>query len=186
MSNRLTKIYTRTGYNGTTELSNHKRVNKSDTRIEAMGDIDELNSIIGLLRANDIPKNISSYLLNIQHRLFDIGAELAIPGNALISPESIEKLEELIDNFNSELPALKEFVLPGGSLPASICHVGRTVCRRSERTLVRLAHNESLNTETISYINRLSDLLFVFARTLNHEGGNKEVLWDSERLKHTI
>ena len=98
----------------------------------------------------------------------------------------IIKLEELIDNFNSELPALKEFVLPGGSLPASICHVARTVCRRSERTLVRLAHNESLNTETIRYINRLSDLLFVFARTLNHEGGNKEVLWDSERLKHTI
>ena len=186
MPNRLTKIYTRTGDNGTTELSNHKRVNKSDDRIKAMGDIDELNSIIGLLRANDIPKNISSYLLNIQHRLFDIGAELAIPGNALISPESIEKLEELIDNFNSELPALKEFVLPGGSLPASICHVARTVCRRSERTLVRLAHNESLNTETIHYINRLSDLLFVFARTLNHEGGNKEVLWDSERLKHTI
>ena len=99
---------------------------------------------------------------------------------------SIEKLEELIDNFNSDLPALKEFVLPGGSLPASICHVARTVCRRSERTLVKLAQNESLNTETISYINRLSDLLFVFARTLNQKDGYKEVLWDSERLKNSI
>ena len=186
MTNRLTKIYTRTGDDGTTELSNRERIDKSDIRIEAMGNIDELNSILGLLRSNNIPIEISGYLLNIQHRLFDVGAELAMPGNALISPESVEKLENLIDSYNSTLPSLKEFVLPGGSLSASICHVARTVCRRSERTLVRLAHNESLNTETIRYINRLSDLLFVFARTLNHEGGNKEVLWDSERLKHTI
>tara|TARA_B100000953_G_scaffold173300_1_gene142818 strand:+ start:9039 stop:9599 length:561 start_codon:yes stop_codon:yes gene_type:complete len=186
MPNRLTKIYTRMGDDGMTELSDHKRVDKSDTRIEAMGDIDELNSIIGLLIANDVSKNISSYLLNIQHRLFDIGAELAIPGNIIISQESIEKLEELIDNFNSELPALKEFVLPGGSLSASICHVARTVCRRSERTLVRLARTESFNSETLRYINRLSDLLFVFARALNQNGKDKEVLWDSNRLKHSV
>ena len=186
MSNRLTKIYTRTGDDGTTELSDHERIDKSDARIEAMGDIDELNSILGLLRANSIPSEISSYLLNIQHRLFDIGAELAIPGNAIISPQAVEKLENLIDSYNSELPALKEFVLPGGSLSASICHVARTICRRSERTLVRLARKESFNSESLCYINRLSDLLFVFARTLNQKEGDKEVLWDSERLKHSV
>ena len=117
------------------------------------------------MRANNIPSEISSYLLNIQHRLFDIGAELAIPGNAIISPESVDKLEELIDNFNADLPSLKEFILPGGSLSASICH---------------------LNAETLRYINRLSDLLFVFARTLNQKEGDKEVLWDSERLKRSV
>ena len=186
MSNRLTKIYTRTGDEGTTELSNRERIDKSDIRIEAMGDIDELNSILGLLRANNISNEMSGYLLNIQHRLFDIGAELAIPGNAVISPESIEKLEKLIDSFNSDLPVLKEFVLPGGSISASVCHIARTICRRSERTLVKLARTESFNSETLRYINRLSDLLFVFARTLNQDEGGKEALWDSERLKHSV
>ena len=108
MSNRLTKIYTRTGDDGTTELSSRERIDKSDVRIEAMGDIDELNSILGLLRSNNIPSEVSGYLLNVQHRLFDVGAELAIPGNAIISPESVEKLENLIDIYNSELPALKD------------------------------------------------------------------------------
>ena len=186
MPNRLTKIYTRTGDDGTTELSNHERIDKSDIRIKAMGDIDELNSILGLLRANNISNEISGYLLNIQHRLFDIGAELAIPGNAVISSESVKKLEDLIDNFNSELPALKEFVLPGGSISASICHVARTICRRSERTLVLLARNKPFNAETLRYINRLSDLLFIFARVLNKKDGDKEVLWDSDRLKHSV
>ena len=186
MSNRLTKIYTRKGDDGATELSNRDRIDKCDTRIEAMGDIDELNSILGLLRANNIPSEISSYLLNIQHRLFDIGAELAIPGNAIISPESVDKLEELIDNFNADLPSLKEFILPGGSLSASICHLARTICRRSERTLVRLARKQTFNAETLRYVNRLSDLLFVFARTLNQKEGDKEVLWDSERLKRSV
>tara|TARA_B100000959_G_C14687407_1_gene503244 strand:+ start:148 stop:708 length:561 start_codon:yes stop_codon:yes gene_type:complete len=186
MSNRLTKIYTRTGDDGTTELANRKRIDKSDIRIQAMGDIDELNSILGLLRANNVSSDVSSYLLNIQHRLFDIGAELAIPGNAVISPESVEKLESLIDRYNSDLPILKEFVLPGGSIAASICHVARTICRRSERTLVLLARNESFNAETLRYINRLSDLLFVLARTLNKMGDTKEVLWDSDRLKNSV
>ncbi len=186
MSNRLTKIYTRKGDDGSTEISNRKRIDKSNIRINAMGDIDELNSILGLLRANNISSDVSGYLLNIQHRLFDIGAELAIPGNAVISPESVKKLESLIDRYNADLPELKEFVLPGGSIAASICHVARTVCRRSERTLVLLARNESFNTETLRYINRLSDLLFVLARTLNKMSNTKEVLWDSDRLKHSV
>jgi len=186
MSNRLTKIYTRTGDDGTTELSNRARIDKSDIRIDAMGDIDELNSVIGFLRANDIPENLSGNLLNIQHRLFDIGGELAIPGNAVISSESVKRLEQLIDVINSDLPALKEFVLPGGSISASICHIARTVCRRSERTLVALARKETFNTETLCYINRLSDLLFVVARMLNQEEGNIEVFWDSEKLKHSL
>ncbi len=186
MSNRLTKIYTRTGDDGTTEISNHERIDKTNIRIQAMGDIDELNSILGLLRANNVSSDVSSYLLNIQHRLFDIGAELAIPGNAVISPESVEKLEKLIDSYNLDLPKLKEFVLPGGSVSASICHVARSVCRRSERTLVLLARNESFNAETLRYINRLSDLLFVLARALNKTTNTKEVLWDSERLKNSV
>tara|TARA_B100000029_G_scaffold466317_1_gene501732 strand:- start:16 stop:576 length:561 start_codon:yes stop_codon:yes gene_type:complete len=186
MSNRLTKIYTRTGDDGTTELSNHERIDKSNIRIEAMGDIDELNSIIGFLRTNDIPDDLSEHLLNIQHRLFDIGGELAIPDNSVISSESVKRLEQLIDDLNSDLPTLKEFVLPGGTISASICHVARTVCRRSERTLVILARKESFNTETLRYINRLSDLLFVLARTLNKVSNTKEVLWDSDRLKHSV
>ena len=185
MPNRLTKIYTRTGDDGTTELSNHERIDKSNIRIEAMGDIDELNSFIGFLRTNDIPDDLSEHLLNIQHRLFDIGGELAIPDNRVISSESVKRLEQLIDDFNSDLPALKEFVLPGGSISASICHIARTVCRRSERTLVALARRESFNAETLCYINRLSDLLFVLARTLNLRDGNTEVLWDSEKLKYS-
>ena len=186
MPNRLTKIYTRTGDDGTTEISNRKRIDKSNLRINAMGDIDELNSILGLLRANNISSDVSGYLLNIQHRLFDIGAELAIPGNAVISTESVKKLESLIDRYNNDLPKLKEFVLPGGSISASICHVARTVCRRSERTLVLLARKESFNAETLRYINRLSDLLFVLARILNKLSNTKEVLWDSDRLKNSV
>jgi cob(I)alamin adenosyltransferase len=151
-----------------------------------MGDIDELNSLIGVLVASGLPNDISGYLLNIQHRLFDIGAELAIPGNAVISPDCVKRLEDLIDSYNNELPVLKEFVLPGGSMPASLCHLARTVCRRAERTLVKLARNESFNSETLRYINRLSDLFFVFARTLNQSGKDKEVLWDSDRLKRSV
>ena len=186
MSNRLTKIYTRTGDDGTTGLANSSRIDKFNLRIEAMGDIDELNSLVGVLVASELPNDISGYLLNIQHRLFDIGAELAIPGNALTSPDCIERLEDLIDSYNNELPVLKEFILPGGSMPASLCHLARTVCRRAERTLVKLARNESFNSETLRYINRLSDLFFVFARTLNQSGKDKEVLWDSDRLKHSV
>ena len=186
MSNRLSKIYTRTGDDGTTGLANGDRVDKSSIRVEVMGNLDELNSLIGVINASDISNDISGYLLNIQHRLFDIGGEIAIPGNAVCSPESVERLEELIEVYNDELPPLKEFILPGGSLSASICHLARSVCRRCERSLVELSHNEYINPVSLQYINRLSDLLFVMARTLNQGKNNQEVLWDSERLKRSV
>ncbi len=186
MSNRLTKIYTKTGDDGQTGLANGDRVDKSGLRVDVMGEVDELNSVLGVLEAAGIPSDVSGYLRNIQHRLFDIGGELAIPGNASISPECTERLEELIDVYNEDLPPLKEFILPGGSLPASICHMARTVCRRCERHMVKLGQTEYVNPETLRYINRLSDLLFVMARSLNHLKDGKEIFWDSERLKKSV
>jgi len=186
MGNRLSKIVTRTGDNGTTGLANGERVDKSSIRVEVIGNIDELNSLIGVIIASDISDDISGYLLNIQHRLFDIGGEIASPGNAIISPLCVERLEELIESYNEDLPALKEFVLPGGSLSASVCHMTRSICRRCERSMVELGHVEYLNPETLRYINRLSDLLFVLARTLNQSKGGKEIFWDSERLKRSV
>jgi cob(I)alamin adenosyltransferase len=186
MANRLSKIYTKTGDDGTTGLANGNRIDKSSIRVEVMGNLDELNSLIGVIEASDIPNDVSGYLLNIQHRLFDIGGEIATPGNAVTAPSCIERLEELIDSYNKDLPNLKEFVLPGGSLSASICHLARSVCRRCERSLVELSRTEYLNPESLRYINRLSDLLFVLARTLNQGKGGKEILWDSERLKRSV
>ncbi len=186
MSNRLSKIVTRTGDDGTTGLANGDRVEKSSIRVETMGNIDELNSLIGVIEASGIANDVSGYLLNIQHRLFDIGGEIATPGNAVIAPDSVERLEELIDSYNENLPALKEFILPGGSLSASVCHLARSVCRRCERNLVELSHSEYINPETLRYINRLSDLLFVLARTLNQGKDGKEIFWDSERLKRSV
>jgi cob(I)alamin adenosyltransferase len=186
MGDRLSKIYTCTGDDGSTGLANGDRVDKSSIRVEAMGNLDELNSLIGVIEASDISSDISGYLLNIQHRLFDIGGEIATPGSATNAPASVDRLEELIDSYNEDLPALKEFILPGGSLSASLCHLTRSVCRRCERSLVELSHTEYLNPESLRYINRLSDLLFVLARTLNQGKGGKEILWDSERLKRSV
>ena len=186
MANRLSSIYTKTGDDGTTGLGNGERIDKDSDRIEVMGSVDELNSLCGVLEASGVSDDVSGYLLNIQHRLFDIGAELAVPGNAAIDPVCVERLEELIDTYNEELPALKEFVLPGGSLPGSICHLARSVCRRVERGLVTMSREEYINPETLRYINRLSDLLFVLARTMNQGNGGKEILWDSERLKRSV
>jgi cob(I)alamin adenosyltransferase len=186
MGNRLSSIYTKTGDDGTTGLANGNRVDKSNIRVEIMGNVDELNSLLGVIVASDIANDISGCLLNIQHLLFDIGGEIATPGNAVIAPSSVERLEELIESYNEELPALKEFILPGGSFSASVCHLARSVCRRCERSLVKLSHSEALNPETLRYINRLSDLLFVLARTLNQGKGDKEIFWDSERLKRSV
>lgn len=186
MGNRLTSIYTKTGDDGSTGLANGDRVDKSSIRVTVMGELDELNSLIGVIEASGISKDISGYLLNIQHRLFDIGGEVATPGNAINSPESVERLEELIDSYNEDLPALKEFILPGGSLSASLCHMARSVCRRCERSFVELSHSEYVNPESLRYINRLSDLLFVLARTLNQGKEGKEILWDSERLRRSV
>ena len=186
MGNRLTKIFTRTGDDGTTGLASGERVDKSSIRVEVIGNIDELNSLIGIIKANDIPDDVSGYLLNIQHRLFDIGGEISTSGKAVTDPGSVERIEELIDSYNEDLPALKEFILPGGSIPASVCHLARSVCRRCERSLVEMSRAEYINPETLRYINRLSDLLFVLARTLNQGKGGKEVFWDSKRLKRSV
>ena len=177
---------TRTGDDGTTSLADGKRIDKSSLRVQTIGEVDELNSLLGVLEASGVSRDISGYIRNIQHRLFDIGGELAVPGKAAIGPESSERLEQLIETYNDDLPTLKEFILPGGSLPASVCHLARAVCRRAERLLVALGHDEYVNPETLRYINRLSDLLFVFARALNHQKGGKEIYWDSERLKRSV
>lgn len=186
MGNRLTTITTRTGDDGTTGLGDGTRIDKSSVRITVIGNIDELNCLLGVLIASDVTDDIAGYLLNIQHRLFDIGGELATPGNSVIDPEYIERLEELIVTYNEDLPPLKEFILPGGGMPGAICHFARSVCRRAERNLVNMARTEYLNPHTLSYINRLSDLLFIFARTLTRKKGGKEVLWDKERLKRSV
>lgn len=183
MGYRLSKIYTRTGDQGTTGLGDGKRVAKDSTRIEAIGCIDELNSLIGLLIAQDIPESIDGSLTNIQHNLFDLGGELAVPGYRVVTDDAVTLLEQQLDKLNETLPPLKEFILPGGSLQAASCHHARTVCRRSERRLMTLAQqaDEEINPAALKYLNRLSDLLFVMARTLARMNNGGEVLWKKQR-----
>jgi len=183
MGNRLTKIYTKTGDDGSTGLADGSRADKDSLRISAIGDIDELNSLLGLLIANDIDEKMREYLLDIQHVLFDLGGEIAIPDSEMVDESRVQYLEKIIDEYNASLPPLKEFILPGGSIPAATCHYARTVCRRAERQLVSLSKEISVNKNSLSLLNRLSDLLFVFARTLARSGGSQEVYWQSERLK---
>ena len=177
MANRLSKIVTRTGDDGTTGLSSGGRVAKNHLRVAALGDVDELNSAIGVLLAEPLPEKTREALLGVQHDLFDLGGELSLPGHTMISDAHLGRVDALIAVFNADLPALKEFVLPGGTRPAALAHTARTVCRRAERTLVALAHDESLPRLPLQYLNRLSDLLFVLARHLNHASGNNDVLW---------
>jgi len=181
MGNRLTKIYTRTGDDGTTGLGDGGRVDKDDPRIEAIGDVDELNSAIGLLLSNDLPETIQPILTDIQHRLFDIGGELSMPGHNILDPGRVEALEQALDALNSDLPALKEFILPGGTPAAASCHLARAICRRAERRVHRLARTAAVNPATFKYLNRLSDLLFVMARVLNKQAGQPDVFWQHER-----
>lgn len=182
MGNRLSKIYTRTGDDGTTGLGNGERVAKDSKRVEAYGTVDELNSLIGLILAEgDLLPEAESCLTRIQHELFDLGGELCIPGSDAISAGAVKNLEESLDNFNAELPPLKDFVLPGGTRSAAVCHVARSVCRRAERRVLRLAKEESVNENSIRYLNRLSDLLFVLARALNRNAGHSEPLWNHKR-----
>ena len=178
MGHRLSKIYTRTGDDGTTGLANGERVAKTDTRVAAFGDVDETNSALGLLLAEkDLPPAIGSSLTRIQHELFEIGAELSLPGYRQITAEHVTRLEQDLDALNDELPPLKEFVLPGGTRAAAICHVARTVCRRAERSAWAASKLEELNPELLRYLNRLSDLLFVTARSLARRDGGQEILW---------
>ncbi len=181
MGHRLSKIYTRTGDDGTTGLANGERVDKCDDRVEAFGTVDETNSALGLLLAEpDLPAAIRAPLARIQHELFELGAELSLPGYRQISAEYVGRLERELDALNEDLPPLKEFVLPGGNRAAAICHVARTICRRAERRAFAVAKIASVNPELLRYLNRLSDLLFVMARCLARLDGGAEALWQRE------
>ena len=177
MANRLTKIYTRTGDAGTTGLADGSRVAKDAPRIEAMGAVDELNSVIGLMLCEDLPDAVRTCLDGAQHDLFDLGGELSVPGHAIMSAAHSKRLEEALDAFNAGLPALKDFILPGGTRAASLSHVARTVCRRAERSVVALAKTDAVAPPLLQSLNRLSDLLFVLARALNRHGGRDDVYW---------
>ena len=183
MGNRLSKIYTRTGDDGTTGLGDGSRVTKDAVRVEAYGTVDEANSCIGLLLATDMAEDVRGLLIHIQHQLFDLGGELCIPGHAAIFDADIEALEARIDHYNHDLPALKEFILPGGGEAAARCHIARTVVRRAERLTVTLAAAEGIRPQPRQYLNRLSDLLFVLARVLARASGHGEVLWNHERRR---
>ena len=183
MGNRLSKIVTRTGDDGTTGLADGSRVPKDSVRIEACGTIDELNSAIGVLLATALPEALAALLLDIQHDLFDLGGELAIPGSVLIRAPQVEKLEAEVEHWNATLPPLREFVLPGVSVAAAACHMARSICRRAERRCWTLTRAEALGPHALHYLNRLSDLLFVLARVLARSAGGSEVLWRRERGK---
>ncbi len=181
MGHRLTKIYTRTGDTGTTGLGDGSRVAKDSGRIEAIGAVDELNCCVGLLLAETLPAEIRACMVEVQHELFDLGGELSIPGYTAIAEAHVSRLEEVLDAFNADLPPLKDFILPGGTRPAAVCHLARTVCRRAERRVVSLAADEQLSALPQRYLNRLSDLLFVLARVLNRAAGQPDVLWQKNR-----
>lgn len=183
MGNRLSKIYTKTGDDGTTGLGDGSRTPKDALRVAAYGTVDELNSTLGVVLAQDIPAAVRDALVQVQHDLFDLGGELCIPGMALVHEADVERLETTLDGFNADLPALKDFILPGSGMAAASCHVSRTVCRRAERELVTLAREEAVRPEALRYLNRLSDLLFVLARVLARASGHGEVLWQHERRK---
>jgi cob(I)alamin adenosyltransferase len=177
MANRLSKIYTRTGDEGTTGLGDGSRVPKDSLRIEAIGAVDELNSALGVLLADALPPEVRADLHNIQHDLFDVGGELSIPGYTSVGPQHVTRLENELDRYNADLTPLKEFILPGGSRSAALCHIARTVCRRAERRVISLAGAETLSPSLQRYLNRLSDLLFVLCRVLNRAAGVPDVYW---------
>jgi cob(I)alamin adenosyltransferase len=183
MGNRLSKIATRTGDNGTTGLGDGSRTSKDSLRVHAMGDVDELNSQIGLLLCEDLPPALREELISIQHDLFDLGGELCIPGYTMITEVHVARLDSLLEKYNGDLAPLKDFILPGGSRAASLAHVCRTVCRRAERGIVGLGKTEKINDNPRHYMNRLSDLLFVLSRVLNRYAGGSDVLWEKERKR---
>ncbi len=181
MGYRLSKIYTRKGDKGTTGLGNNTRVAKDHIRVEAYGTVDELNSAIGLILAtNNIPQKIQETLIKVQHELFNLGGELCIPGMTMLEEQHTKNLETILDELNAELPPLEDFILPGGNIAAAHCHLARTICRRTERRVVSLMLEEEINQHGISYLNRLSDLLFVMARVLARQNGGQEVIWQHE------
>ncbi len=177
MGNRLSKIYTRTGDQGMTGLGSGERVTKDCPRIEAIGAVDELNCAVGRVLVHDLRGPVRACLEEVQHRLFDLGGELSIPGYQAIKAEDVAALETALNNFNEQLPPLKEFILPGGSRGAADCHVARAICRRAERRVISLAREETINEPAQIYLNRLSDLLFVLCRVIARDEGGIEVLW---------
>ena len=181
MGNRLSKIYTRSGDDGSTGLGDGSRVSKDSARVTAYGTVDEANSAIGVVLACDIPDDIRAVLVSVQHQLFDLGGELCIPGHAAVFDTDIQRLEDQLDGFNAGLPPLKDFILPGGGLAAAHCHLARTICRRAEREAVTLSHHDAVRPEAIRFLNRLSDLLFVLSRVLARASGHGETLWNHER-----
>jgi cob(I)alamin adenosyltransferase len=186
MSNRLTQIATRTGDDGSTGLGNGTRVPKDHLRVQAMGDVDELNSSLGVLLAEPLPAEVRELLVRIQHELFNLGGELSIPGYTLLKAEAVLQLDEALALHNAALPRLKEFILPAGTRSAALAHVSRTIARRAERAVVTLATQEAVNEAPRQYLNRLSDLMFVLARVLNRANldglGGDDVYWKSEKL----
>jgi len=182
MGHRLTKIYTRTGDDGTTGIADGSRIDKDHPRLEAMGDLDELNCAVGLILTHPLPDAVRLGLVDVQHLLFDIGAELSLPDHRAVKDTMVTHLESLLDTFNAELPPLKEFILPGGNPAAASCHLARAICRRAERHLIRLNRDEAISHHTLAYINRLSDLLFVIARISARETSPDEAEWKS--VKH--
>lgn len=183
MGNRLSKIATRTGDRGETGLGDGRRVRKDVPRIQTLGDIDELNSCLGVLLAEKLPAAVRRALLRVQHDLFDLGGEVCIPGHRMLTGAQVAELDALLAEHNGSLPPLREFILPGGTRAAALAHLARTVCRRAERSLVALGRREDLGASALQYLNRLSDLLFVLGRILNRAGRRGDVLWRHERSK---
>ena len=187
MANRLTAIATRTGDNGTTGLGDNTRVPKDHLRVHAMGDVDELNSNIGVLLCEDMPADVRALLIDIQHQLFNLGGELCIPGFELLKADALLQIDNALEKYNATLPRLQEFILPAGTRAASLAHVCRTVARRAERTIVTLGHAETLKDNPRQYLNRLSDLMFVLSRVLNRHRTDgttgDDVYWKSERMQ---
>ena len=183
MGNRLSRIYTRTGDDGSTGLGDGSRIAKDSARVTAYGTVDEANSSIGLLLSSELPDDIRELLTTVQHQLFDLGGELCIPGHAAIQDDDVLRLEQHLDHYNEALPPLKEFILPGGGEAAARCHVARTVVRRAERATVTLSREDAVRPQPVHYLNRLSDLLFVLSRVLARASGHGEVIWNHERRR---
>ena len=183
MGNRLSQIATRTGDDGSTGLGDGSRTRKDSLRVAALGDVDELNSFIGVLLTEPVPQDVRDALAGIQHDLFDLGGELCIPGFENVSDAQVARLDDLLARYNADLPRLQEFILPGGSRAASYAHVARTVCRRAERAIVALGREEDVRPVCRQYVNRLSDLMFVLARVLNRHAGGTDVLWQQGKNK---
>jgi cob(I)alamin adenosyltransferase len=183
MGNRLSQIATRTGDDGSTGLGDGSRTRKDSLRVAALGDVDELNSFIGVLLTEPEPQDVRDALSGIQHDLFDLGGELCIPGFENVSESQVARLDDLLARYNADLPRLQEFILPGGSRAASYAHVARTVCRRAERAIVALGREEDVRPVCRQYVNRLSDLMFVLARVLNRHAGGTDVLWQQGKNK---